>query len=62
MSTDLAPAYGTALEDSAVEHVWIHETTWADMLERRALRVFERGEGIYLYDIHGRRFVDAVGV
>ena len=51
---------GPDLEHEAVEHIWVHETTWADMVERDAMRVFERGEGIYLYDVHGRRFVDAM--
>ena len=58
--TGTTTSYETPLEDAAVEHGWIHETTWGDMVERHALHVFERGEGNYLYDIHGRRLVDAV--
>ena len=30
------------------------------MVERHAMHVFEHGDGIYLYDVHGRRFIDAV--
>jgi adenosylmethionine-8-amino-7-oxononanoate aminotransferase len=48
------------IEQTAVDHIWVHETTWTDMVERHAMRVFERGEGIYLYDVHGKRFMDAV--
>jgi adenosylmethionine-8-amino-7-oxononanoate aminotransferase len=50
----------SAIESVAVDHIWVHETTWTDMVERHAMRVFERGDGIYLYDVHGTRFVDAV--
>src|ERR1700716_3517205 len=58
MTTTLPSA--TELEDAAVEHIWVHETTYADMVTRHAMYVFERGEGIYLYDVNGRRFVDAM--
>jgi adenosylmethionine-8-amino-7-oxononanoate aminotransferase len=54
------PSTQAAVESTAVEHIWVHETTWVDMVERNAMRVFERGEGIYLYDVHGKRFIDAV--
>jgi adenosylmethionine-8-amino-7-oxononanoate aminotransferase len=60
----LSPATATTndsdIEQTAVDHIWVHETTWADMVERHAMHVFDHGEGIYLYDVHGRRFVDAV--
>jgi adenosylmethionine-8-amino-7-oxononanoate aminotransferase len=47
------------IEQTAVDHIWVHETTWADMVERHAMHVFDHGDGIYLYDVHGNRFIDA---
>lgn len=58
--TGLAPAYATSSEQAALEHLWIHQASWRDLAVRRNLRVFERGEGIYLIDVHGRRFIDAM--
>src|ERR1051326_6524152 len=54
-----APPDEAPLEQTAVEHDWVHDTSWSEMVERHVLRVFERGEGIYLYDVHGKRFIDA---
>jgi adenosylmethionine-8-amino-7-oxononanoate aminotransferase len=56
----LVAAYETPLEQAALNHVWIHETPWRELAEPGGLHVFEHGEGIYLYDVHGRRFIDAL--
>lgn len=54
---DFAPVY---LEESAREHVWIHSLPWADLAEKDGFRVFDRGEGSTIYDIHGRGYLDAI--
>src|SRR5581483_2210412 len=53
----LAEAYDTHPEQAALRHVWIHQAAWRQLAEERGLRVLARGEGIYLYDVHGRRFI-----
>ena len=57
---ELEAAHGTSIEEAALQHHWIHQASWRDLAERKGLRVFERGEGIYLYDIHGHRYIDAM--
>jgi adenosylmethionine-8-amino-7-oxononanoate aminotransferase len=52
-----APAY---LETAAREHVWIHQAAWAEIAESQGMRVFDRGEGSILYDIHGREYIDGI--
>ncbi len=49
----------SALEDAAREHVWIHQLPWAEF-ESDSLRIFDRGEGARLYDIHGREYLDGI--
>ena len=39
-------------------HLWIHESSRADLYERGMLRVFERGEGCWLQDTSGDRYFD----
>ncbi len=56
----LVAAYETPPEQAALKHQWIHQASWRELVERRGLRVFERGEGIYIYDVHGRRYIDAI--
>jgi len=52
-----APAY---LEREALDHVWIHQAPWVDIAESDGLRVFDRGEGSTLYDVHGRAYLDGI--
>src|SRR4051812_46498192 len=52
-----APAY---LEQHARENVWIHQAPWVDIAEGDGLHVFDRGEGVMLYDVHGRAFYDGI--
>ncbi len=53
----LAPAYH---EQNARDHVWIHSTPWVDLAEGSGMHVFDRGEGIMLYDVHGRSYYDGI--
>jgi adenosylmethionine-8-amino-7-oxononanoate aminotransferase len=49
-----------AVEQDALDHVWIHNVPWAEVAQRDGLRIFERGEGVRLYDIHGREYLDVI--
>jgi adenosylmethionine-8-amino-7-oxononanoate aminotransferase len=53
-------ATGTDLEKSALDHVWIHTNEWIRIAEQGGLRVFERGDGSTLYDIHGKAYLDGI--
>ncbi|CAN5620892.1 aminotransferase class III-fold pyridoxal phosphate-dependent enzyme [soil metagenome] len=56
-SEPTAPAY---LESSARDHVWIHSATWVEVAESDGLRVFDRGDGSTIYDVHGREYIDGI--
>jgi adenosylmethionine-8-amino-7-oxononanoate aminotransferase len=56
---DLAATYGE-LERTALDHVWIHSANYVELAERRGLKVFDRGEGCRLYDVHGKEYIDAI--
>ena len=53
------PGGVAATEQSAREHVWIHQLPWAEF-ESDNLRVFDRGEGARLYDVRGREYIDGI--
>ncbi len=44
----------------ARDHVWAHTLPWVDVAENEGQRVFARGEGSKLWDIHGREFLDGI--
>jgi adenosylmethionine-8-amino-7-oxononanoate aminotransferase len=48
------------IEREALDHVWIHQAPWVEIAEKDGLRVFDRGEGIYLYDVQGREYIDGI--
>jgi len=47
-------------ERQAMEHVWIHTANWVELAERNGLKVFKRGEGARLYDVHGNEYIDGM--
>ena len=53
------PGGATAMEQAARDHVWIHQLPWAEF-ESDNLRIFDRGEGARLYDVHGREYLDGI--
>ncbi|MDQ3655262.1 MAG: aminotransferase class III-fold pyridoxal phosphate-dependent enzyme, partial [Chloroflexota bacterium] len=48
------------LRQEALDHVWVHSSAWSDVAEREGMRVFNRGEGIRLWDIDGREYLDGI--
>lgn len=66
IKTDEANAGGVVkppaldIEREALDHVWIHQAPWVEIAENDGLRVFDRGEGIYLYDVQGREYIDGI--
>jgi adenosylmethionine-8-amino-7-oxononanoate aminotransferase len=52
---------GEALQDAAHEHLLMHYTRHGAFGPgRKELLVLERGEGPYVFDTHGRRYLDAL--
>jgi adenosylmethionine-8-amino-7-oxononanoate aminotransferase len=49
-----------AVEQDALEHVWIHSRSWADMAEKDGLRVFAKGQDSTIWDVHGREYLDGI--
>ena len=45
---------------AALEHVWFHVTPTTALRAPCGLTVFERGEGCYLFDEHGKRYLDGL--
>ena len=53
------PGAAETMEQGARKHVWIHQLPWAEF-ESDNLRIFDRGEGARLYDVHGREYLDGI--
>ena len=49
---------GRSLERRALDYLWIHESPRSELVDHDMLRVFERGEGPWLWDTRGRRYFD----
>ncbi|MCL2769586.1 MAG: aspartate aminotransferase family protein [Solirubrobacterales bacterium] len=49
----------TDLQELARRHLWLHFTRMG-AYEREELPVIERGEGCYVYDTHGKRYLDGL--
>jgi adenosylmethionine-8-amino-7-oxononanoate aminotransferase len=49
----------TSLQDQAHRHLWMHFTRLGAFADGE-IPVIERGEGCYVYDSHGRRFLDGL--
>jgi len=64
VTEEIAQAHAVAYEEpiyrEALEHVWIHGGNWAELAEKQGLHVFERGEGINLYDARGKAWIDGI--
>jgi adenosylmethionine-8-amino-7-oxononanoate aminotransferase len=45
-------------EAAVARHLWIHESSPTDLYERDTLRIFRRGEGSWLIDARGDRYLD----
>ena len=54
-----AEAYGET-ERAALDHLWIHSANYIELAEKQGLKVFERGEGCLIYDVHGKEYIDGI--
>ncbi len=58
-STDTAGMDHAALQQSARDHLWMHFTRMSSY-ETADVPIIVRGEGPYIYDAHGKRYLDAL--
>ena len=45
-------------EEAVLRHLWIHESSRSDLIERGMLRVFTHGKGGWLFDADGNKYFD----
>ena len=45
-------------KEAVLQHLWIHESPRADLIERGMLRVFTHGKGSWLFDADGNKYFD----
>jgi adenosylmethionine-8-amino-7-oxononanoate aminotransferase len=58
--SDAAPAgTGSELQELAKRHLWMHFTRMG-AYEEQEVPIITRGEGCYVYDEHGKRFLDGL--
>lgn len=58
MST--TPRDAASLSNSAEKHLWMHFTRMSNYHDGTEVPIIVKGEGPYIYDIHGRRYLDAL--
>ncbi|MDA0352636.1 MAG: aspartate aminotransferase family protein [Chloroflexi bacterium] len=46
--------------DRGLEHLWVHTQQYNDLAQEDGFVVIDRGEGIYLEEMGGRRYIDAM--
>lgn len=52
---DLDPLHGAARD-----HVWVHTANWRTLAQRDGLKVFVKGEGVWLIASDGKRYLDGL--
>jgi len=60
MTSTLDPTAMQDYVDRGLKHLWVHTQQEADLARDDGLVVVESGEGIYLTDSKGRRYIDAM--
>jgi adenosylmethionine-8-amino-7-oxononanoate aminotransferase len=58
-ATPQAPTAGSSLQDLAKRHLWMHFTRMG-AYEDHDVPVIVRGDGCYVYDEHGKRYLDGL--
>ncbi len=44
----------------ALDHVWVHSANWQDIAENKGMKVFDRGQGALLWDVHDKEYIDGI--
>ena len=48
------------MQATAQEHLWLHFSRMGDYNDKQRIPIIERGEGPYVYDNHGKRYLDGL--
>jgi adenosylmethionine-8-amino-7-oxononanoate aminotransferase len=59
MATAVDRAVGESLQDLAKRHLWMHFTPHG-VFEEKEVPIIVRGEGCYVFDEHGKRYLDGL--
>ena len=49
-----------AIEQEALDHVWVHSKSWSEVAEQEGLRVFSKAKGSTVWDVRGREYLDGI--
>jgi adenosylmethionine-8-amino-7-oxononanoate aminotransferase len=59
-ATPTASETGTDLQELARRHLWMHFTRMGGYDDEHPIPIIARGEGAYVYDEHGKRYLDGL--
>src|SRR5580700_7367176 len=51
---------GATLQEQARRHLWMHFTRMGEYSDTHEIPIIVRGEGCYVYDEHGNRYLDGL--
>ncbi|MGP0006991.1 MAG: aspartate aminotransferase family protein [Acidimicrobiales bacterium] len=57
---DPAPSAQQLQQTTARDHLWLHFTQMGAFSDEHPIPIIERGEGPYVYDNHGKRYLDGL--
>ena len=60
MTATLPSASSTNSSGSPADHLWMHFTRMGSYDEQHPVPIIERGEGCYIWDTNGKRYLDAL--
>jgi adenosylmethionine-8-amino-7-oxononanoate aminotransferase len=58
--TETAPAGIDSYQEAAQRHLWLHFTPMGKFGKEREIPIIVRGEGCYVWDEHGKRYLDGL--
>ncbi len=58
--SDSPLAAGATLQEQARRHLWMHFTRMGEYSDQNEIPIIVRGEGCYVYDEHGKRYLDGL--
>ena len=51
----------TSLVEKGLDHFWVQNHQRADLVAQDGYNIMVRGDGCYVWDIEGNRYIDALG-
>jgi len=60
IASQRSTAVGAGLQEQAMRHLWMHFSRMGSYGEGHEIPIIVRGEGCYVYDEHGKRYLDGL--